>query len=158
MEHSISRKQRRQRAWVRIILRKRIPALRAYLYAWGIRRYAKYLAGRNQKREQARVRRIKRAVAKQRIDPNRPCPACGARDGEIRFMPQFGVIIHRCKVCTALSPERPIVVWDDWKVEIDDRQVEPLQIIEAWQKSRMDAALNQPPSGAVPAPRPNGKP
>lgn len=143
----VADKQRRQRAWVRVILRRILPSI---LQAAELRLFQARAAWKRwqaARLESRNLRRMKAWVAKQRVDPNAPCPACGAREGEIRFAPQYGQIIHRCKVCTALWPEKPIVQWDAWKVEIGEDQMvpEPIAMIEAWKKAQM----TPPP---VPAP------
>lgn len=138
MEQGMSRKHRRQRAWVRVILRWALPRLLTRIHLQALQRRAAIFRWWAARVEARNVRRMKQWVAQQRIDANAPCPACGARDGEIRFTHQYGCIIHRCKVCTALWPEKPIVAWADWKVEIgEDKLPEPLELIEAWQKERM---------------------
>lgn len=63
-----------------------------------------------------------------RRDPSAKCPACGNFDGEIRWVPSFtfaaegeatGALIHRCKVCTAMWGETPLVAKRHWNVSVD---------------------------------------
>ena len=58
------------------------------------------------------------------IDPNAPCPACGNRQGQMKWAydirnpatQRFGMIAHQCKVCGATWCEPPIVRSDGWVV------------------------------------------
>lgn len=58
-------------------------------------------------------------------DPNFPCPACGARNGEIRWVDTLkwpdgtmGALVHQCKICTAAWGQMPIVNAQDWKISL----------------------------------------
>ena len=62
-------------------------------------------------------------------NPNAKCPACGNKEGEIRWMPDFtfgnetgpatGDVIHRCKICTAMWGDRPLIAKQHWHVQVD---------------------------------------
>ena len=62
-----------------------------------------------------------------RIDPNAPCPACGARDGEIKWEGNVkwldgkkGAVIHTCHVDKARWAERPIVTAEEWDIRMNE--------------------------------------
>lgn len=67
-------------------------------------------------------------------NPNAKCPACGNKDGEIRWVPEFtfdsqeqpttGAVIHRCKICTAMWGEHALVAKKHWHVNIDPHSFE----------------------------------
>jgi hypothetical protein len=59
-----------------------------------------------------------------RIDPNAPCPGCGARNGSIRFDPNIvwpdgrkGAEVHTCAVCHAGWAEYTIVRAEAWRID-----------------------------------------
>jgi len=62
------------------------------------------------------------------VDPNAPCPACGNRQGEVKWVREVewgngsgrGALIHRCKVCDANWPEKPIISAKNWNFEIPE--------------------------------------
>lgn len=150
MDQRMIRKERRQRAWVRLMVRKRIPAFRSRAHLWALQRWAAFMRWRAARAQAAEVQRLRERVKLQRIDPNAPCPSCGARDGKIVFSQAHGKVLHRCNVDGAIWGEAPIVSWADWKVEIADQQLpEPMQLIEAWQaRQRMTAPGITPSSPA----------
>lgn len=58
-------------------------------------------------------------------DPNLKCPACGDRNGSIRWDPTVkraegrqGALVHTCKTCTAQWGEAPIVDSKDWQAQL----------------------------------------
>ncbi len=64
-----------------------------------------------------------------RRNPSAKCPACGNANGDIRWIPDFtigqatertGAIIHRCRICTAMWGEPPIVAMEHWHIEVDE--------------------------------------
>lgn len=143
----MTRKNRRQQAWLRLMLRHKLPALMARLQVMYLRvriRAANWNAARLQR---AQIRKMKRIVAQQRIDPNAPCPSCGARDGKIAFSPAHGRVLHRCNPCTAVWAESPIVAWENWKVEAGggDDLPDPIAMLQDFQRSRaQDLSLVKP--------------
>jgi hypothetical protein len=74
--------------------------------------------------ERIRLWLWRRAVARAAIHPDEKCPACGNRSGEIRWSALHEAVIHRCRVCGALWPERPIVEAKAWKVELPSEELE----------------------------------
>ena len=75
--------------------------------------------------------RVRRIIARTVRDTNAPCPACGHRNGEIRWVGPFkradgksGALLHQCKVCKAAWGEPPIVNYDDWKIDLDGQEAE----------------------------------
>ena len=79
---------------------------------WQKKSRAEAVARAKQRAVDARLRKL----AQSKIDPNAQCLACGEYDcGEIKYDPTIQRVIHRCKVCNALRPEKPVYpveVWD----------------------------------------------
>ena len=75
---------------------------------------------------------LRRAIAGARIDPNAPCPCCGAPNGKLRWEPELewppdkegrkarGACLHTCQVCAASWPEKPIVRAEEWQIKAGD--------------------------------------
>ncbi len=58
---------------------------------------------------------IRWILSHRRIKPNSPCPACGARQGGIKYDPTTKRVLCGCDVCSAVWPKMPIVpsqMWD----------------------------------------------
>jgi hypothetical protein len=62
------------------------------------------------------------------VDVNMKCPACGHRDGDIRFIAELqfkdsteGGIAHHCKICDANWVEKPIIRAKDWALTLPKR-------------------------------------
>lgn len=58
-------------------------------------------------------------------DPNEKCPACGHRNGEMKFSGDVlwqdgeqGAIVHRCKDCEAYWFRRPLVNATVWFAQL----------------------------------------
>jgi hypothetical protein len=74
--------------------------------------------------------RFYKQLAKQRRDPNAPCPACGNREGnEMRWAESFewpdrerGALLHGCKLCKATWGEKALVPFEQWKVTLSTYQ------------------------------------
>lgn len=100
-----------------------------------------------EEREKARDARMKalaevgkHPLQQLRLDPNFPCPACGHRDGEIRWASALkwtngsvGAVVHQCHVCKAAWGEAPIFKASDWHIALTDA--------EARMFERKDAAV-----------------
>lgn len=129
--YSIVRRHNRQRAWLRLLWRKRIPALLAFVQVRYYRVKATYIRRRNERLKAKEIERVRQALAVSVIDPNRQCPACGAKDGRIQFSDTHGKVLHMCNVCKAVCAEPPIFRYADWKVEFVSEVPESLNIIEA---------------------------
>jgi hypothetical protein len=68
---------------------------------------------------------------KARLDPNAKCPACGHRQGKIRWTPYAtwldgakGAVVHRCDVDGAFWFEKPLVSAEKWAVELPEPEPE----------------------------------
>ncbi len=48
------------------------------------------------------------------IDENAPCPACGHRNGTLRFNALLRLIVHTCAVCQASWGEKTVVDTAGW--------------------------------------------
>lgn len=62
-----------------------------------------------------------------REDPNGKCPACGHREGEIRWAAGLelqdgskGAVVHQCHICKAPWFKKPLVPAAKWAIEIPE--------------------------------------
>ena len=53
--------------------------------------------------------RASRAASRARIDPNAKCPACGARNGRIKWLAASALVQHTCLDCAAIWCEPPLM-------------------------------------------------
>jgi len=91
-----------------------------------IARYREEAAAAEAQRDAVLISQGRHPIQFIRRDPNFPCVACGARNGEIRWAPQFkwpttgnmGALIHQCKVCKATWGERPIISAEEWRITL----------------------------------------
>lgn len=70
--------------------------------------------------------RIRRIIENTVRDENAPCPACGHRDGKIRWASAMqwedgrkGALVHQCNTCMAAWAESPIVKASAWVINIE---------------------------------------
>ena len=48
------------------------------------------------------------------VDPDAPCPACGHRNGTLKFLPALRLIVHTCDICGAAWGEKTVVDTSAW--------------------------------------------
>lgn len=70
----------------------------------------------------------------QQVKPNAKCPACGGRNGVIRWSPAHKRVIHACNICQAAWGEKPIRNPELWAVK-DLEEAIAQQMIERSQST-----------------------